>query len=206
MNAELIHNLIFYVMYASLVVLAVIFIERVIYFSWTLKQSKKLKDQLQRDAKIDEQQVDKKDKNPAYALIQPLLTTHFSSENEKSDVIEQQYLQSKGTLNKGIWILETIVTAAPLLGLLGTILGIVDTFHALAASGTSDASKVSGGMGTALYATGLGIAIALIALIANNFLGSRIEKINELSKILLIQVSKEKKLAKPEVVNEKRYA
>lgn len=61
-------------------------------------------------------------------------------------------------------------------------------------------------MGTALYATGLGIAIALIALIANNFLGSRIEKINELSKILLIQVSKEKKLAKPEVVNEKRYA
>ncbi|MEX5538685.1 hypothetical protein ABFV54_26625, partial [Pseudomonas syringae] len=71
MNAELIHNLIFYVMYASLVVLAVIFIERVIYFSWTLKQSKKLKDQLQRDAKIDEQQVDKKDKNPAYALIQP---------------------------------------------------------------------------------------------------------------------------------------
>lgn len=122
MNAELIHNLIFYVMYASLVVLAVIFIERVIYFSWTLKQSKKLKDQLQRDAKIDEQQVDKKDKNPAYALIQPLLTTHFSSENEKSDVIEQQYLQSKGTLNKGIWILETIVTAAPLLGLLGPFL------------------------------------------------------------------------------------
>lgn len=206
MNAELIHNIIFYVMYASLVLLAVIFIERVIYFSWTLKQSKKLNGHLQHHASIDEDQVEHKDKNPAYELVKPLLVSHGLSTDEKSDLVEQQYLSSKGALNKGLWILETIVTAAPLLGLLGTILGIVDTFHALAASGVSDASKVSGGMGTALYATGLGIAIALIALVANNFLGSRMEKINELSKILLIQVTKERKTRKSEIVSEKRYA
>ena len=199
MNAELIHNIIFYVMYASMVLLGVIFIERVIYFSWTLKQSKKLNHELIKNTQINEDQITNKDKNPAYALIKPLLNNASLSLHEKSDIVEQQYLNSKGHLNKGLWILDTIVTAAPLLGLLGTILGIVDTFQALAASGVSDASKVSGGMGTALYATGLGIAIALVALVANNFLTSRMEKINELSKILLIQVSKDKK-------NNQRYA
>ncbi|WP_240336297.1 MotA/TolQ/ExbB proton channel family protein, partial [Klebsiella aerogenes] len=47
---------------------------------------------------------------------------------------------------------------APLLGLLGTVMGIIETFKALAASGVSEPSLVSAGMGTALYATGLGIA------------------------------------------------
>lgn len=195
MSADLIHNIIFYIMYASLALLVVIFIERVIYFSWTLKQTLKLDHQLTQHQTIDENQVEKKDKNPAYILVEPLLATHMT-ENERADVVEQQYIGSKTALNRGIWIVETIVAAAPLLGLLGTVLGIVDTFQALAASGTSDASKVSGGMGTALYATGLGIGIALIALIMNNFLGSRMERIGEVSKILLIRAGKSKKSKK----------
>ena len=90
-------------------------------------------------------------------------------------------------MSRGLWMLETVVTAAPLLGLLGTILGIMDTFKALSASGVSDASMVSAGMGTALYATGLGIAIALLCLVGNNYLQSRMERINELLKVLLIR-------------------
>ncbi|MBF7682554.1 MotA/TolQ/ExbB proton channel family protein [Acinetobacter sp. B5B] len=191
MNADLVHSIIFYMMYACLAVLCVIFIERVIYLTWTQKQTKKLNEQLKQQHTLDEKQVEKKDKNPAYLLVEPLLVSGLT-ENERNDAIEQQYIESKAALNKGIWVLETIVAAAPLLGLLGTILGIVDTFQALAASGVSDASKVSGGMGTALYATGLGIAIALVALVANNFLGNRIERINELSKVLLINTGKSK--------------
>ncbi|WP_249823261.1 MotA/TolQ/ExbB proton channel family protein, partial [Escherichia coli] len=61
------------------------------------------------------------------------------------------------------------------------------TLKALAASGVSEPSLVSAGMGTALYATGLGIAIALLCLVANNFLQSRMERINELLKVLLIR-------------------
>lgn len=209
MNAELVHSIIFYMMYACLAVLCVIFIERVIYLTWTQKQTKKLNEQLKKQHALDEKQIEKKDKNPAYLLVEPLLVGGLT-ENERNDAIEQQYIESKAALNKGIWVLETIVAAAPLLGLLGTILGIVDTFQALAASGVSDASKVSGGMGTALYATGLGIAIALIALVANNFLGSRIERINELSKVLLINTGKSKVVKgstwKAQATEENHYA
>ncbi|MBF7688917.1 MotA/TolQ/ExbB proton channel family protein [Acinetobacter rathckeae] len=209
MNAELVHSIIFYMMYACLAVLCVIFIERVIYLTWTQKQTKKLNEQLKQHHALDEKQIEKKDKNPAYLLVEPLLVSGLT-ENERNDAIEQQYIESKAALNKGIWVLETIVAAAPLLGLLGTILGIVDTFQALAASGVSDASKVSGGMGTALYATGLGIAIALVALVANNFLGNRIERINELSKVLLINTGKSKVVKasdwKAQSTEENRYA
>ena len=103
------------------------------------------------------------------------------------DLIDAQYLLSKPLMARGLWLLETIVTAAPLLGLLGTVMGIIETFKALAASGVSEPSLVSAGMGTALYATGLGIAIALLCLVGNNYLQSRMERINELLKVLLIR-------------------
>jgi biopolymer transport protein ExbB len=69
-----------------------------------------------------------------------------------------------------LWILDTIVTAAPLLGLLGTILGIMETFTALAQGGVSDPGEVSRGIGTALIATAIGIATALLGLFGNNVL------------------------------------
>ena len=122
-------------------------------------------------------------------LILPVLEKKQTAEDREamSDLIDAQYLLSKPQMSRGLWMLETVVTAAPLLGLLGTILGIMDTFKALSASGVSDASMVSAGMGTALYATGLGIAIALLCLVGNNYLQSRMERINELLKVLLIR-------------------
>lgn len=54
-------------------------------------------------------------------------------------------------MNARLWLLDTIITAAPLLGLLGTILGIMGTFGALASSGISDPGAVSRGIGAALY-------------------------------------------------------
>ncbi|KAA8732113.1 MotA/TolQ/ExbB proton channel family protein [Acinetobacter qingfengensis] len=208
MNADLVHNIIFYIMYASLVLLCIIFVERAIYFAYTLKQSRMINDAVEKNTlgTLSENQ----EKNPVYQMIVPFLKSTPRSENERADLLEKQYLQSKGLLNRGIWILETIVTAAPLLGLLGTILGIIDTFSALAASGVSDPSKVSAGMGTALYATGLGIAIALVALVANNFLGSRMEKITEMFKVLLINVDKGQQATysntKTKMADEKQYA
>ena len=80
-------------------------------------------------------------------------------------------------------------TAAPLLGLLGTILGIIDTFKALATAGVSDPGQISGGIGTALFATGLGIAIALFCVVFHNFFQDSLERINDQLKILLIRAA-----------------
>jgi biopolymer transport protein ExbB len=69
-----------------------------------------------------------------------------------------------------LWVLDTIVTAAPLLGLLGTILGIMDTFSALSAGGISDPAAVSRGISAALLATAIGIGTALFGLLGHNIL------------------------------------
>jgi biopolymer transport protein ExbB len=92
-------------------------------------------------------------------------------------------------LNQHLWVLDTIVTAAPLLGLLGTILGIFDTFTALAKSGISDPQGVSAGIGTALLATAIGIGTALICLIVYNAFLAKVERLGDQTKLALLQMS-----------------
>lgn len=72
-------------------------------------------------------------------------------------------------LSRGLWLLETIVTAAPLLRLLGTITGMMQSFKVIGSSGLVAPAKVTSGVAQALIATALGLTIALLALFAFNF-------------------------------------
>lgn len=72
-------------------------------------------------------------------------------------------------LSRGLWVLETIVTAAPLLGLVGTILGMMASFRLIGGSGLVNPTGITGGVAQALIATTLGLITALVALFAFNF-------------------------------------
>ncbi|HYW93278.1 MAG TPA: MotA/TolQ/ExbB proton channel family protein [Gammaproteobacteria bacterium] len=85
-----------------------------------------------------------------------------SRAGDEAQVIER-------ALGRGLWILETIVTAAPLMGLLGTITGMMDAFHLIGSKGLVAPKGVSSGVAEALIATALGLAIALVALFGYNF-------------------------------------
>lgn len=193
MDANLLHDIIFYVMYASLVIALVIMIERALYFAWTQRQARRLQQALTSQVRRASDLPDTLTQRSSlpWSVIQPVLEQKHDTTDRSAldDMMESQFLLSKGQMGRGLWLLETIVTAAPLLGLLGTVMGIIETFKALAASGVSEPSLVSAGMGTALYATGLGIAIALLCLVGNNYLQSRMERINELLKVLLIRAA-----------------
>ena len=78
------------------------------------------------------------------------------------------------SLSRRLWVLETIVTAAPLLGLMGTIAGMMDAFKIIGGSGIVNPTGVTGGVAQALIATAIGLLIALIALFGFNFF-SRIQ-------------------------------
>ncbi|NNM82581.1 MAG: MotA/TolQ/ExbB proton channel family protein [Burkholderiales bacterium] len=78
------------------------------------------------------------------------------------------------SMSRGLWVLETVVTAAPLLGLLGTITGMMHAFKLIGGGGLVDPSGVTAGVAQALIATALGLFIALICLFAFNFF-SRIQ-------------------------------
>ncbi|HEY6334659.1 MAG TPA: MotA/TolQ/ExbB proton channel family protein, partial [Alphaproteobacteria bacterium] len=76
-------------------------------------------------------------------------------------------------LGRWLWILETIVTAAPLLGLLGTITGMVRAFKLFGNQGLVDPGGVTGGVAEALIATAVGLFVALVALFAFNYFSYR---------------------------------
>lgn len=102
------------------------------------------------------------------------------------DLSNALFLRVDSRVHARLWVLDTVVTAAPLLGLLGTILGIMQTFTALAAGGVSDPAAVSRGIGTALLATAIGIGTALYGLLAFNLLSRQAEYLTGRFKIFLL--------------------
>jgi biopolymer transport protein ExbB len=75
--------------------------------------------------------------------------------------------------------LRTIITISPLLGLLGTIAGMIYSFKQVAASGLSSPTAVMGGVSEALVSTATGIGICVISLIFYNYFGNLIKRFVE---------------------------
>ena|SRR5438105_318983 len=77
-----------------------------------------------------------------------------------------------------LWILGTIGSSAPFIGLFGTVLGIMRAFHSMALVGTGGFGVVAGGISEALIATALGLAIGIVSLVFYNYLQNRVERID----------------------------
>ncbi len=78
-------------------------------------------------------------------------------------------------LEKRLELLDTIITAAPLMGLLGTITGMMSSFQVLSEKGVNEPNAITGGVSEALIATATGLVIALVCLVAYNYLSSRLK-------------------------------
>lgn len=73
-------------------------------------------------------------------------------------------------------LLDTIITAAPLLGILGTVVGIIESFDMLGASGIDNPQAVTGGIAKALITTAAGLSIAIMTVFPYNYFNARIER------------------------------
>ena len=86
-------------------------------------------------------------------------------------------------LKKNLWILGTVASSAPFIGLLGTVVGIIKSFESMAIAGTGGFAVVAAGISEALVATALGLAVAILALIFYNYFQTRISSVNGLFRI-----------------------
>jgi biopolymer transport protein ExbB len=102
--------------------------------------------------------------------------------------LEEVIMHEVPLLDRSLWILDTIVTLAPLLGLFGTIIGMFNAFHVLGDM-QNNPIAITGGIAEALIATASGLFIAIIGLVAFNALHQRVRLVMhqlETIKIMLL--------------------
>lgn len=192
MSFTQIHDIVMYVMIAVLLLATYVIIERFIFFFGTLNEGKTVENFVGshlRDKKLHGQIIDtfaSKNSPQAQAICEVVKASQDSHTHEQMEYIVQSiYVAKKPLAGARLWILDTIITMSPLLGLLGTILGIIDAFHSLSSgNAAADPAAVSRGIGTALYATGFGIFIALYAMMFFNYFSSKVEQINNQIKLI----------------------
>jgi biopolymer transport protein ExbB len=90
--------------------------------------------------------------------------------------LEEAVMHEVPTLDRSLWVLDTVITLAPLLGLFGTIIGMFGAFSVLG-DVQNGASQVTGGIAEALIATASGLLIAMIGLVFFNGLNTKVRVI-----------------------------
>jgi biopolymer transport protein ExbB len=91
--------------------------------------------------------------------------------------IENQGLIELSKLEKGLVVLATLTNVAPLLGFLGTVIGMIIAFQSIELAGEVEATLVAGGIKVALLTTAAGLVIAIPVSIAHNYFVSRIDSL-----------------------------
>jgi biopolymer transport protein ExbB len=115
---------------------------------------------------------------PAGRIFSDVLARHASDSLEYlSNLTEEKRFEEVEALKGPLWVLGTVGASAPFIGLFGTVIGIIKAFHNMALMGSGGFSVVAAGISEALVATGLGLAVAIIAVIFYNYFQTRIERI-----------------------------
>ena len=113
----------------------------------------------------------------ARVLLAGIRNKHLG-ERGSERAMEEQGTRELSALNSRLGYLDTIITIAPLLGLLGTVTGMISAFHVIAAKdGISTPTAITGGVAEALVATATGLAIAIFTLVGYNMLQERIKSV-----------------------------
>ncbi len=117
--------------------------------------------------------------NPISKIISEALKIGYRNNVEVEDAMERVFIVEMGRMTKGLNTLKTIIEIAPLLGLIGTVIGIWVTFKAMGVSGNS--AGMAEGIYIALITTIAGLTVAIIILPLYTYINSSIEE--EIDKI-----------------------
>lgn len=110
-----------------------------------------------------------------------VLGVYDKNRNADTETLElklgEAILKEMPPLQRGILFIKIISVVAPLLGLLGTVTGMIETFQAMALFGTGDASVMAGGISQALVTTVIGLCVAIPTVLLHTFVSGRSRRI-----------------------------
>jgi biopolymer transport protein ExbB len=129
-------------------------------------------------------------KGDSRRLVASLIAVTDSSHEIQSAVLDVAYQEFKFNMNRWLPIIALTAGVSPLLGLLGTVTGMIKTFQLISLFGAGDAKLLSGGISEALITTEFGLVVAIPALVLHAFLQRRVKKILVGSATLMEQVSR----------------
>jgi biopolymer transport protein ExbB len=105
-----------------------------------------------------------------------VLSAGIANPYNRAKAMETVAITEVSIMKRGVFVLDTIITLSPLLGLLGTIIGMINSFQVMAVVGLGQPHAVTGGIAEALIATATGITVAIITLIPYNYFLACIER------------------------------
>lgn len=131
-----------------------------------------------------QKQIRKQLSNPKKPLDNPLgrvLNVYHQEPNRSVEALELRLLEAivdeQAHLERGLSMLKLLAAIAPMLGLLGTVAGMIETFQVITQFGNGDPKVMAGGISMALVTTVLGLVSAIPLLLAHNILSSQAEKV-----------------------------
>jgi len=128
---------------------------------------------------------------PFANIIRTGLENRELPREELKEVLSDQGRQEVQYLERGLVILETIAAISPLLGLLGTVIGILKVFDVIAVMGVGQATALSGGISEALITTIVGLSIGIPVVVVFNLFTNKAERlILEIEKYSALLLSK----------------
>ena len=120
-------------------------------------------------------------KNASVLITRPhevLFEDTMLSKEELSEKLYRRLNETQAGLKKNMWILGTIGSSAPFIGLFGTVLGIMESFRAIGESGKSGFAVVAAGISEFFVVIAIGIIVAVVAVIFYNYFQTKINQIS----------------------------
>ncbi len=115
-------------------------------------------------------------RHPVVRVLHAGLQSRHASPGTAMQAAAQAELRQ---LRRYLPVLDTIITLAPLLGLLGTITGMISAFGIVSEAGLGQPHAITGGIAEALIATATGLLVAIVTLIPYNYFRSRVEEMTD---------------------------
>lgn len=114
---------------------------------------------------------------PVARVIKAGLACYRSTRQEMEDILQEAIIREIPAMERFLSTLGMLAAIAPLLGLLGTVTGMIDTFQVITMHGTGDPRMMSGGISVALVTTMLGLSVAIPIMLAHTLLSRAVDNV-----------------------------